>query len=85
MYQNVSLKFLPNNMNLVPCVRPSQLLAHTERMSGLAARLLYEVASYLCGKGEGKGERGERESEGKAGGREEEEGRKLRKGGRRRL
>jgi len=31
---------------------------------------LYEVASYLCGRGEGKGERGERESGGKVGGRE---------------
>lgn len=50
-----------------------------------SSRLLYEVASYLCGRGEGKGERGERESGGKAGGKEEEEGMKLRKGGRRRL
>ena len=32
-------------------------------MSGLAARLLYVVASYLCGRGEQGGIRGERRKE----------------------
>ena len=80
----MSLKFLPNNMNLVPCVRPSQLLAHTERMSGLA--LDYCMRSPVTSVG-GEREKG-REEKGRVegrweGGKEEEEGRKLRKGGRR--
>ena len=60
MYQNVSLKFLPNNMNLVPCVRPSQLLAHTERMSGLALDYCMRspVTSVGGGKEKGREEKG---------------------------
>ena len=65
MYQNVSLKFLPNNMNLVPCVRP--LLAHNERMSGLA--LDYCMRSPVTSVG-GEREKG-REEKGRVKGRRE--------------
>ena len=63
----MSLKFLPNNMNLVPCVRPSQLLAHTERMSGVA--LDYCMRSPVTSVG-GEREKG-REEKGRVEGRRE--------------
>ena len=60
--QDVSLKLLPNI---------TVASSHRVRMSGLAARLLYVVASYLCGRGEQGGKRGEsRKGEWREGGRE---------------